>query len=355
MKHKKTIVLFSICTFSFLLSAFITDKTVISDKPLFSDLFRNFITSYPGEKYIINTDRDLYFINENIWYNIWCLDDITDIPVTRSTAIYVELIGNDSIPVLQQSIILENNVGTGRMIIPYNLPSGLYYLRAYSSWQKNFGVENFGIRIIQVINPYNIPVQRNLSSQDLEINYFPEGGKILEGISNKVLVETRSKHGTFTNTDDLEIRDQNDSLISNLQNLSVGMWIFDIIPEPGQQYFIVDNSGVKKSLKIQNEGLNIGLIQLPGIVRITVKGKKMVLDEDLHLVARNSGNIFYEKGFQFHNAAVDFDIPLILYIRGGLFFLWQLILPISYLHKCCSLYSPYHFICLVFNVCLCIV
>ena len=84
MKHLVLVIIGSLFCFTSFTSFEIADD----DNPRLSELLRNYSVSLPAEKYIINTDREIYFINENIWFNIWSIDDITNIPVTRSGIIY---------------------------------------------------------------------------------------------------------------------------------------------------------------------------------------------------------------------------------------------------------------------------
>jgi len=274
-----------------------------------SELLKQYLLSIPNEKYLINTDREIYLVNENIWYSIWSIDDITNIPVTRSKALYIELVGNDGNPLVQQTLLIENNIASGKILIPYTINSGMYYLRAYSNWQKNYGAEFFGIKILQIINPYNVPSSVDLTASELKITCFPEGGQIVEGIENKILIEVRNEHGNYTNHGLLHLTDQNDSIITRIRGLCKGIGILNFKPEGGKEYYLSDTIETSIPLQIMEKGINVGILSNSGTLRVLINGKTGSGAETLQLLARNSGNIFFEEKFTFRDTPIHFDFP----------------------------------------------
>lgn len=298
--------------FVFIIHLFCFDSKTYAEKAdtTFSRSLNNYLESVPDEKYIINTDREIYFINESIWFNIWSIDDVLNIPVTRSRLIYLELIDDQSVPIVQQSLVIKNNTACGRIMIPPAISSGIYYLRAYTNWQKNFGIKVFGIKIIQIINPYDPPENIHPKSSEIAVSYFPEGGRLIYGIKNKVIVEAKYDNGNFASIKNTVVTDQSGAVISSVRELCKGIGVFYLNPVKGISYFINNSADARIPVKIYNEGLVLGLTIEPEFIRATVNGRSEKQGESYFLIAKNSGNIFFEKEFKFNNQPDHYDIPL---------------------------------------------
>jgi len=305
MQKKYLIFIFIICLFCF-------GSDIFAEKldTLLSTSLNDYLESVPDEKYIINTDREIYFINESIWFNVWSIDDITHIPVTRSRLIYLELIGDKGSTIVQQSLVIKKNLACGRILIPAAVSSGIYYLRAYTNWQKNFGTKVFGIKIIQIINPYDAPINIHPGSSEIAVSYFPEGGRLVYGIRNKVIVEAKYDNGNFASLKNTSVTDQTGTVITSVKELSKGIGVFYLDPEQGISYFINPSSGARIPLQIYDEGLVIGLTIEPEFIRATVNGRSGKPGESFYFVARNSGIIFFEKEFKFNNRPEVFSVQL---------------------------------------------
>ena len=102
--------------------------------------------TYPFEKVYLHTDKPHYFLNDTIWIKAYGLMDVgQENPIrTNSVPLYVELLQNGLLPYVSRIIIkLEDGLGQGDIVLPRNLKPGVYTLRAYTEWMRNFGQEAF--------------------------------------------------------------------------------------------------------------------------------------------------------------------------------------------------------------------
>ena len=132
--------------------------------------FIEFCSKVPWEDIFLHTDRDEYISGENIWFDVYAFDRQHLIPSTLSRIAYVELLDYNSRPVMGTRILLSNGTGPGQISLPDTLSSGIYTLKAYTSWMKNFlpdGCFTKEIGIYNAVSQNNtmrVPLSENESS-----------------------------------------------------------------------------------------------------------------------------------------------------------------------------------------------
>jgi hypothetical protein len=109
----------------------------------------------PGEKIRLFTDRNLYCVNENIFFtaDYSCISGADSI--MWSKVLYVELIKWNGVKLANLKLKLDKSGSSASLRIPGDLLSGNYYLRAYTKWMRNFSVNDYEYRLIKIVNPFN--------------------------------------------------------------------------------------------------------------------------------------------------------------------------------------------------------
>lgn len=120
----------------------------IAEKSGESDL-KNF-----NEELYLRTDRDLYIAGEQVWFKVYKMYGLTHIPCDISKVVYVELLDLNNYPLKQLKVRVDGNSGSSGFVLPENISSGNYVIRAYTSWMKNFPADMFFHKEISVINPF---------------------------------------------------------------------------------------------------------------------------------------------------------------------------------------------------------
>ena len=120
-----------------------------------SEKFRNYVASVPWEEVFIHSDREEYISGEDLWFNAYLLDRKSLKPSSSSRIVYFELLNYENRPLIQKRILLNNGFGPGHVQIPDTLSSGIYTIRAYTNWMKNFLPNNCFIKEINIYNAIN--------------------------------------------------------------------------------------------------------------------------------------------------------------------------------------------------------
>jgi hypothetical protein len=122
------------------------------------------VRNYYEELFLL-TDRDVYITGEDVWFKVYKLNGLTHIPANISKVVYVELLDKNYFPLKQVKVNAASNSGASGFVLPDNLSSGNYIIRAYSNWMKNYSAELYFYKEISVINPFGNIENLKLNSE----------------------------------------------------------------------------------------------------------------------------------------------------------------------------------------------
>ena len=108
---------------------------------------------FEPEKIYLQLDGKVYTTDKTIWFKSIVANADDHAPTKLSGVLYVELIGPDEKIIEKKLIKLENGIGDGFFDLNQTYSEGLYLIRAYTEWDKNFGTDFFFKEYIQVFAP----------------------------------------------------------------------------------------------------------------------------------------------------------------------------------------------------------
>ncbi|MEO6230176.1 MAG: hypothetical protein ABJB11_06300 [Ferruginibacter sp.] len=225
------------------------------------------------EKMFVHTDKDFYLAGEICWFKIYTVDAFFHQPLDLSTVAYAELLDKNNQPVIQAKISLKSGGGDGSVYIPFTLNSGYYKLRAYSKWMKNFGPDYYFEKAIRIINTQQIPILSKAPVTPLyDIQFFPEGGNLVNGIQSKVAFKVLDQKGIGTSCTGILVNDHNDTL-QKFETTKFGMGNFMFTPVARMHYSAIINlPDGKKVVKDLPVAYNNGYVMHlePGSEKLTI-------------------------------------------------------------------------------------
>ena len=191
------------------------------------------------EKLFVHTDKTFYLPGELIWFKIYAIDGLLNKPSTFSKVAYVEILGADHKPILQTKIGLDNATGNGSLQIPLSVTTGNYTLRAYTQWMRNFGADHFFEQKISIINTLKeSEFESPKKTKTFQIQFFPEGGNLVEGLSTKMAFKITDSHNAYVDAGGIIINQQKDTVV-HFTSLHFGMGSFMFTPKTGEDYTVV--------------------------------------------------------------------------------------------------------------------
>ena len=222
-----------------LLSSLTTFAQSLGSAPTLVQAFDTYRRQTLQEKLFIHTDQNVYLTGETMWFKIYYVDGAFHKPLDLSKVAYVELLDATQRSVLQAKVALNDNGGNGTFFLPASLLSGTYRLRAYTNWMKNFSADYFFDKTLTLVNtfrPLGLPAPKEVAQYDIQ--FFPEGGNLVQGISNKVAFKVADSTGHGPSVRGWLLAGQTDTL-ARFTSHKFGMGQFTFTPSANTTYRVV--------------------------------------------------------------------------------------------------------------------
>jgi TonB-dependent SusC/RagA subfamily outer membrane receptor len=208
---------------------------------------KKYTEEYPQEKIYLHLDRPYYTIGDTIWMKSYLVAGSFHQPSPLSLTVQVELLNAKKEVVRAVKLKSEKGFGSGFVSLPDSLAAGNYLIRAYTPWMKNFNEELFSHREVKIFE-LNATAPQSASSQQIDVQFFPEGGALVSGLRSKVGYKAVRSDGLGEEIQ-IKVVDQNNTEITKSASNKMGMGFFNFVPKTGDQYFaVVASSGEKFKL-----------------------------------------------------------------------------------------------------------
>ncbi len=191
------------------------------------------------EKVYLHLDRPNYGLGESIWLKAYVVDGSFHEPTLTSGTLYVDLINLQENKVVDSLILpIQNGSSSGNFNISKKLAPGRYRIRSYTNWMRNFDSE-FIYR-----QDFNIWSSRPEESQiaevakspnELFVDFFPEGGELIDGIAAKTAIKVSDQKGNGIKVQGT-ITDNNGNEITSFSTNSYGHGLCFFKPTYGIDY-----------------------------------------------------------------------------------------------------------------------
>ncbi len=189
----------------------------------------------PIEKVWLHFDRDNYLAGETAWFKAYLYSDYQ--PDTISTSLYVELYNQSSEMLSRQILPVFLGSGNGQFELPDSLSTGSYRVRAYSPTMLNTDADFVYKRSIFIYGKKDRrPEAVNPKENVIRIEYFPEGGNLVNGFLNTVAFKTTGENGLPVAVTG-SIKNESGKELASFSSYHDGMGMFELMPEANEKYF----------------------------------------------------------------------------------------------------------------------
>ena len=197
-------------------------------------------TIYPQEKAYLHLDKPYYTAGDTLWFKSYLVEAALHMADSASQVLYVDLIEQRTGKnVALRRVQLQGGVGHGDIVLPESMPFGAYTIRAYTNWMRNFSEELFFQKNIYLFDSQEHPAPA--LSRALDVQFFPEGGQLLAGISSRIAFKAINEKGLGEDIKGFIVNKANDTIIS-FKSEHLGFGRFQFLPEKGEKYTIYARS-----------------------------------------------------------------------------------------------------------------
>lgn len=103
------------------------------------------------------TDRSMYAVGESLHFR--ADHSVNSVEVNNwSSVLYIELVTASGNVITQGKYALKDGISTGSLYIPTGTLTGLYYLKCYTRWMRNWGPRTFSYTPLKIVNPMRMEV-----------------------------------------------------------------------------------------------------------------------------------------------------------------------------------------------------
>lgn len=294
--------------------------------PDLEDKMEDYYRRYPQQKVYLHLDKLTYRAGEKIWYKAYLVDARTHTPDTISINLVVEILDTYGNVSLVQLLKLERGFARGDFHLPDTMKEGLYQVRGYTNWMRNFGSEYFFKRDINIWNPgyydnlyredklasKQHKRQSNRKARKVDVQFFPEGGYLVDGIPSKIGFKAINELGLGIPLSGILFNKEKQA-VAEFKSFHRGMGTFTFTPEAGKKYTAEVSIGGDKKYRFDfPEAMTSGYyMQLtrnePGMLALKVGS---TFENPTVLVACHMrGNLLYHSDFNLGTGDHFLEIP----------------------------------------------
>lgn len=289
------------------------------------------------EKIYIQTDRSFYNTGDTLWFKGYLFDAKLFTASPKSGILYVEILDSESR--IARRILLRVYNGLFKGCIPLEtdgLKAGPVVLRAYTNWMRNRSAEEFftktlylnaslsaapgGVKTQGVLpgNAFtgnNKTLSRAITAADIDLQFMPEGGHLVNGLTSIVGFKALNAAGKGVNVSG-KIYNRHHQEVIRFSSIHAGMGSFQLTPVKGENYYAVMDvpSDQKKYILPRAETTGI-VMQVAGAdsgdkLRLSLTSSADIAsDVTYYFAAQSRGVLCYGAQLSFDGGRVDAIIP----------------------------------------------
>lgn len=191
-------------------------------------------TRYPQEKLYLHFDRAAYNPGETIWFKAYLYSGAFPSPFSKT--LYTELVDQQGSVLQRKTAPFFQGGAAAAFDLPADISSSTVFVRAYTTWMLNFDSSFIFEKALPVLNVANEtkPVASNTTAESL-LDFFPEGGDLVEGIPSRVAFKATDKRGFPLRITGQVVSSKNEK-VADLVPLHDGMGIISFTPVRGEKY-----------------------------------------------------------------------------------------------------------------------
>lgn len=272
------------------------------------DKAKTFAESFPREKVHLHFDNTSYYQGDSIWFKAYVVT-VGDNKYSKiSKPLYVELVDQLGNVMERQIVKLTDGQGAGQISLSNAFFTGYYEVRAYTKWMLAFTDEGYFTRTFPIykkplsatdttrqIAEYRMDDSMKQRPKDkldvLNVNFYPEGGKLVQGMPSVVGFETLSRDSGWVNINGILV-DSDGKQLTPVSTIHDGMGSFLYTPglKPATVEFMF--SGKKRTFKLpvaDANGYNILVNNRDTEFDVTISRGTTTPNEPLALFVSSSG------------------------------------------------------------------
>ncbi|MCC1484543.1 hypothetical protein [Winogradskyella immobilis] len=254
------------------------DSSIIDSFEDYADLTR--------EQVYLHFNKSTYIVGEMLGFNAYVFIKDSKQLSDNTTNLYCQIVDTNDKVIKEKLLLVTSGVSRGEFEIDSLFATGEYRLKAYTNWMRNFTKEhNYFLENFKVINPLtNRDDKPQAVSDEIDVQFLPESGHLLEGTDNVIGIIAKDKLGNGISNLRLKLYDDTNTELTETILNEYGIGNFILNPKPGEIYTVKYSYNQKRKeqqlLKAENKGVVLSIKELPrkNSIAVSIKTNDNTLD-----------------------------------------------------------------------------
>jgi len=212
----------------------------------------------------VQFNKNIYLNNEDIAFKGYVFSKNNNIPYFNTSNIQLTIYNEKEEVVQKQLLFTANGMFSGGIQLDKNFKTGKYLFHFYSNWMNNFKEDDSFSQIIEINEidePFNLKIKEP-NYKTAKIEFFPEGGAIIDGISNTIGVRFTDCNNQGLELNNILIFDSKSNEISHFNTNKMGIGVLYLTADINEKYTLKAQSNeqiITQDLPtVQRTGIAIG-------------------------------------------------------------------------------------------------
>lgn len=193
----------------------------------------------PQEKVYLHFDKPYYMAGETMWFKGYLFDGTTHKIDSVSRVTYVDLIDETNGTIIASRVLNCDGSTHGDIALPDSLPEGIYQIRAYTNYMRNYSEEFFFHQDFKI---YQGAIKNRLTDSNakkmleaVDVQFFPEGGNSVIGLDSRIGFKALNILGKGVDIEGFVLDNAKDTVVA-FHTEHLGMGVFNYTPESQKTY-----------------------------------------------------------------------------------------------------------------------
>jgi hypothetical protein len=278
---------------------------------------------YSGsDRIFMHLNKNIYVSGEDVLFKAYLVNASNFKPDTLCKVLYIALKNTNNQKIIRFRINLSDGTGDGFFTLPDTLTTGCYFITAFTNIHRNADHNLYFTSRILVVNQMDDQLETMVTDESpdvdsIRLSFYPESGKLLAGIDNRVVFIVSGITDGFHNLP-VEIFDDSLKLIATALVNKTGIGEFSFTPDSKKKYIAVFQNQLFSIGPVFSEGYTLkAVVNDLGGVDVHIRAISTVDDSPtLHLVYHTRGQHIIDKKVELKNHSEIITLPINTLVKG---------------------------------------
>ncbi|RRQ47490.1 hypothetical protein DZC72_17275 [Maribacter algicola] len=216
-------------------------------KPAFKEYF-----GMPRASVFLHLNKSVFVQGEHLWFKGYLYNRLKNNLLKEPLNLYVGIYDSVGRQVKKELFLSRDGLSQGQVMIDSTFGKGTYYIKASTSWIRNFREDDSFISQFEVIKGSKT-IDKNQSDK-IDVQFLPEGGHLVSGVQGTVGVKVLNTNGNGVKGVVGVVRNERGDSITSFKTNDFGHSKFDLLPVQGSLYSATldDYNGIQHKFLLPN-------------------------------------------------------------------------------------------------------